>query len=56
MLRGMRANRVEYKFYESKIGLPEFLTINYGRSEHIGDYTYHLKLKFLRLLQFHTKN
>lgn len=56
MLHGMRANRVEYKFYEAKIGLPEFLTISDERLQQIGiDYPYHRKRILLGLLQFHER-
>lgn len=54
MLNGMRANRVEYKFYEANIGLPELLTITDERLQQIGiDYPYHRKRILLGLLQFH---
>lgn len=54
MLSGMRANRVEYKFYEAKIGLPEFLTITDERLQQIGiEFPYHRKRILLGLLRFH---
>lgn len=56
MLHGMRANRVEYKFYEANIGLPELLTITDERLQQIGiDYPYHRKRILLGLLQFHER-
>lgn len=54
MLNGMRANRVEYKIYEARIGLPEFLTITEERLQQIGiEFPYHRKRILLGLLRFH---
>lgn len=56
MLHGMRANRVEYNFYQENIGLPELLTITDERLQQIGiDFPYHRKRILLGLLQFHER-
>lgn len=56
MLYGMRANSVEYKFYEAKISFPELLTITDERLQQIGiDFPYHRKRILLGLLQFHQR-
>lgn len=57
MLHGMRANQVEYKFYESCIGLPEFLTITDKRLREIGiEFPYQRKRILHGLLKFHEKS
>lgn len=56
MLHGMRATRVEYNFYQARIGLPELLTITDERLQQIGiSYPYHRKRILLGLLQFQEK-
>lgn len=56
MLYGMRANRVEYKFYQARIGLAELLTITDERLQQIEiDFPYHRKRILLGLLQFHER-
>lgn len=56
MLHGMRASRVEYKFYQARIGLPELLTITDDRLQQIGiDFPYHRKRILLGLLQLHER-
>lgn len=56
MLDGMRADRVEYKFYQANIGLPQLLTITDERLRQIGiDFPYHRKRILLGLLQFHER-
>lgn len=56
MLHGMRAQEVEYKFYESVVGLPEFLSISDERLREIGiEYPYQRNRILLGLLRFHEK-
>ncbi|XP_055320230.1 ankyrin repeat, SAM and basic leucine zipper domain-containing protein 1 [Sitodiplosis mosellana] len=56
MLHGMRAEEVEYKFYKSFVGLPEFLTITDERLREIGiEFPYQRKRILLGLLRFHDK-
>lgn len=57
MLYGMRADKVEYNFYESCIGLPEFLSISDQRLRDIGIvFPYQRKRILLGLLKFHEKS
>lgn len=56
MLHGMRAENVEYKFYESLVGLPEFLSISDERLREIGiEFPYQRNRILLGLLRFHEK-
>lgn len=56
MLHGMRADKVEYKFYEAGVGLPEFLSITDARLREIGIlFPYQRKRILLGLLRFHDK-
>lgn len=56
MLHGMRADQVEYKFYEASVGLPEFLSITDARLRQIGiEFPYQRKRILLGLLRFHDK-
>lgn len=57
MLHGMRAEQVEYNFYENFIGLPEFLTITDKRLQEIGIEFPYLRKRILHgLLKFHEKS
>lgn len=52
----MRAVEVEYKFYESSVGLPEFLSISDERLREIGiEFPYQRNRILLGLLRFHEK-
>lgn len=56
MLHGMRTNRVENKFYQANIGLPQLLTITDERLQQIGiNFPYHRKRILFGLLQFHER-
>lgn len=56
MLHGMRCEDIEYKFYQSQISLPEFLTITDDRLQEIGiTFPYQRKRILLGLLRFHEK-
>lgn len=57
MLHGMRVQDLEYKFYESQIGLPEFLTITDNHLKEIGiTFPYQRKRVLFGLLRFHEKS
>lgn len=57
MLYGMRADEMEYNFYESCIGLPEFLIISDQRLRDIGvTLPYQRKRILLGLLKFHERS
>lgn len=56
MLHGMRVEDTDYKFYQSNMSLPEFLTVTDTRLQEIGiTYPYERKRVGLGLLRFHEK-